>query len=103
MVEPSLHHPQLLDNINSQYSISNGLFFLMFDTTTTRAEIGRSWATISQDIDVAEAQELDRQNRQLRNKFILLKSYPRLLLEVLVVLWFLRLVKTLVKVTFVEV
>ena len=39
----------------------------MLDTTTTRDEIGRSWATISQEIDVAEAQELGRQNQQLRN------------------------------------
>ena len=67
MVEPSLHHPQLLDNLNRQYSISNGLFFPMLDTTITRAELGRSWAAISQEIDVAEAQDLDKQNRQLRN------------------------------------
>ena len=67
MVELSPHHPQLLDNLNSQYIISNGIFFLMLDTTTTRAEIGRSWDAISQEIDVAEAQELDIQNRQFRN------------------------------------
>ena len=67
MVEPNLHHPQLLDNLNSEYSIYNGLFCLMLDTTTTRAEIGRSWAAISQEIDVAEAQELGKQNQQLRN------------------------------------
>ena len=67
MVEPNLHHPQLLDNLNIQYNISNGLFCLMLDTTTARAEIGRSWAAISQEIDVAEAQELGRQNQQLRN------------------------------------
>ena len=67
MVKLSPHHPQLLDNLNSQYSISNRIFCLMLDTTTTRAEIGQSWVAISQEIDVAEAQELDRQNRQLRN------------------------------------
>ena len=67
MVKPNLHHPQLLDNLNNQYSISNRLFCLMLDTTTSRAEIGRSWAAISQEIDVAEAQELDIQNRQFRN------------------------------------
>ena len=67
MVKPSLHHPQLLHNLNSQYSISKGLFCLMLDTATTRVEIGRSSAAISQEIDVAEAQELDRQNKQLRN------------------------------------
>ena len=67
MVEPSPHHPQLLDNLNIQYSISNGLFCFMLDTTITRAETGRSWAAISQEIDVAEAQDLDRQNRHLRN------------------------------------
>ena len=39
----------------------------MLDTTPTRAEIGRSWPAISQEIDVAEAQELGRQNQQLRN------------------------------------
>jgi len=67
MVEPNPHHPQLLDNLNNQYSISNGLFCLMLDTTTTRVEIGRSWATISQEIDVAEDQELGTQNQQRRN------------------------------------
>ena len=67
MVEPKLHQPELLDNLNSQYSISNELFCLMLDTTTTRAEIGRSWAAISQEIDVEEAQELGRKNQQLRN------------------------------------
>ena len=67
MVEPNLHHPQLLDNLNNQYSISNGLFFLMLDTTTTRAEIGRSWVAVSQEIDAVEAQELGRQNQQLIN------------------------------------
>ena len=67
MVEPSPRHPQLLDNLNSQYSISNGPFCLMLDTAITRAEIGRSWVAISQEIDVAKAQNLDRQNRQIRN------------------------------------
>ena len=61
--------------------MSNRLFCLMLDTTTTRAEIGRSWAAISQEIDVEEAQKLDRQNIQLRKQFTLLRSYPRLLLE----------------------
>lgn len=67
MVEPSPHHPQLLDNLSSQYNIYNGLFFLMLETATNRAEIGRSWAIISNDIDVAESQDLARQNRQVRN------------------------------------
>ena len=65
MVEP---HPHLLvGNLNSQFSISNGLFYLMLDTTTTRAEIGRSWAAISNDIDIVEAYDLARQNEQVRN------------------------------------
>ena len=63
MVESNPHHPQLLENLNNQYSISNGLFCLMLDTATTRAEIGRSWVAISQEIDVAEAQELGRENQ----------------------------------------
>ena len=67
MVEPSLHHPQLLDNLNSQYSISNGIFFLMLDTTTTKVEIGRSWDAISQEIDVAKAQELDNLETSLHS------------------------------------
>ena len=58
MVEP---RPDLLaDNLNSQFSISNGLFWLMLDTTTTRAEIGFSWAAISNDIDIVEAYDLAR-------------------------------------------
>ena len=65
MVEPRPH--LLVHNLNSQFSISNGLFCLMSDTTTTRAEIGRSWAAISNDIDIVEAYDLARQNEQVRN------------------------------------
>ena len=32
------------------------------EIATTRAEIGRSWVAISKEIDVAEAQDLNRQN-----------------------------------------
>ena len=53
MVETTPNHPQLLGSVKTQYSISNGLFSLMLETTTTRAEIGRSWAAISQEIDAA--------------------------------------------------
>ena len=60
MVEPRPHLP--VDNLHSQFSISNGLFCLMLDTATTRAEIGRSWTTISNDIDIVEAYDLARQN-----------------------------------------
>ena len=35
----------------------------MLETTTTRAEIGRSWVAISQEIDAVEAQDLNRQNQ----------------------------------------
>ena len=67
MVEPHPHHLLPVDNLNSQFSILNGLFCLMLETATTRAEIGRSWAVISNDIDIVEAQELARQNGQIRN------------------------------------
>ena len=40
MVEPRPHHLLPVDNISSQFSISNGLFCLMLETATTRAEIG---------------------------------------------------------------
>ena len=65
MVEPRPNLPT--DNLNSQFSISNGLFCLMLDTATTRAEIGRSWVAISNDIDIVEAYEFARQNEQVRN------------------------------------
>ena len=65
MVEPRPHLP--VDNLNSQFSISNGLFCLMLDTATTRAKIGRSWAAISNDIDIVEAYDLAKQNEQVRN------------------------------------
>ena len=58
MVEPRPDLP--IDNLNNQFSISNGLFYLMLDTATTRAEIGRSWAAISNDIDIMEAYDLAR-------------------------------------------
>lgn len=58
MVEPHPHLP--VDNLNSQLSISNGLFSLMLDIATTQAEIGRSWAAISNDIDIVEAYDLAR-------------------------------------------
>ena len=63
MVEPTLNHPQLLVNLNTQYNISKGLSSLMLETTTTRAEIGRTWAAISREIDAAEAQDINRQNQ----------------------------------------
>ena len=63
MVETTLNHPQLLGNLNPQYSISNGLFSLMLETATTRTETGRTWVAISQEIDAAEAQDLNRQNQ----------------------------------------
>ena len=63
MVEPIPNHPQLLGNLNPQYSISNELFSLMLETATTRAEIGRTWDTISQEIDAIEAEGLNRQNK----------------------------------------
>ena len=63
MVEPTPNQFQLLGNLNTQYIISNGLFSLMLETTTTRAKIGRSWVAISQEIDAAEAQDLNRQNQ----------------------------------------
>ena len=65
MVEPRPHLP--VDNLNSQFSISNGLFYLMLDTITTRVEIGHSWVAISNDIDIVEAYDLARQNEQVRN------------------------------------
>ena len=68
MVEPHPHHLLPVDNLSSQYSISNGLFCLMLETTTNRVGIGRSCATICNDIDIAEAQDLARQNRQVRNE-----------------------------------
>ena len=58
MVEPHPHLP--VNNLNSQFSISNGFFCLMLDIATTRAEIGRSWAAISNDIDIVEAYDLAR-------------------------------------------
>ena len=64
MVERRLDLPA--DNLNNQFSISNGLFCLMLDTATTRANIGRSWAAISNDIDIVEAYDLARQNEQVR-------------------------------------
>ena len=65
MVEPRPHLP--VDNLNSQFIISSGLFYLMLDTATTRAEIRRSWAAISNDIDIVEAYDLARKNEQVRN------------------------------------
>ena len=50
-----LDHHYLEINLNSPYSIANGLFSLMLDTTTKREEIGRSWVVISNNIDIAEA------------------------------------------------
>ena len=55
MVETQPHHLLPVDNLNSQFSISNRLFCLMLETATTRAEIGRSWAATSNDIDIVEA------------------------------------------------
>ena len=65
MVEPRPDLPT--DNLNSQFSISNGFFCLMLDTATTRAKRGRSWVAISNDMDIVEAYDLARDNEQVRN------------------------------------
>ena len=57
MVIPIPKHPYNEIHLNSQYSIANGLFSLMIATAANREEIGRSWVIISNDIDIAEAQE----------------------------------------------
>ena len=67
MVEPRPHHILPVDNLSIQYSVSNGLFCLMLETVITRAEIGQSWAAISNDINIAKAQDLAIQNGQIRN------------------------------------
>ena len=67
MVEPRIHNLLLVDNLSSQYSISNDLFCLMLDTAITRAEIGQSWEAISNYIDISKARDLARHNRQIRN------------------------------------
>ena len=67
MVEPHPHHLLPVDNLSSQYSISNGLLCLMLETAITRAEIGWSWVAISNAIDIVEAQDLARQNGQIGN------------------------------------
>ena len=63
MVEPCPHHLLPVDNLSSQYSISNGLFCLMLEIAITQDGIGQSWVAISNDIDIVEAQDLARQNR----------------------------------------
>ena len=65
MVEPCPHLP--VDNLHSQFSISNGIFYLILDTAITRAEIGHSWEAISNNINVVEAYNLARQIEQVRN------------------------------------
>ena len=67
MVEQRPHHLLPVDNLSSQYSVSNGLFYLMLETAITQAEIGQSWGAVSNDIDIAEARDLARQNGQIRN------------------------------------
>ena len=57
----------MIYNLSSQYSIPNGLFCLMLDTATSRAELGRIWDIISNDIDIEERQELIRQQERNRN------------------------------------
>ena len=65
MVERCPHLP--VNNLNSQFSISNGLFCVMLDTATTWVEIGQSWAAISNYIDIVEVYDLAKHNEQVRN------------------------------------
>ena len=67
MVEQSPNHPRLVYNLSSQYSIDNGLFCVMLKTATSRAELGRSLAAISHDIDLAESKDLIRKQERDRN------------------------------------
>lgn len=56
----------------------------MLETTITQAEIGWSWATLSNDTDIAEAQDLARHNRKIRNYMFISLKIPIVTLEIIV-------------------
>ena len=64
---PIPDHPYNEINLNSEYNIANHLFSLMISAAANSEEIRRSWVVISNDIDIAEAQEHVRQVRHNRN------------------------------------
>ena len=66
MTMPTLRQPNVETGLSDQTSIALNLFNTILQTTNTRVELERSWATIEWDISIQENWEA--QWRQLRNQ-----------------------------------
>jgi hypothetical protein len=66
MTVPALRQPNVEPGLSDQTSIALNLFNTILQTTNTRVELERSWATIEWDISIQENWEAQR--RQLRNQ-----------------------------------
>ena len=54
--------PDLEENLDNQINISHSLFNFMLNTAKTREDLESSWFVISQDIDLADAQDQHRKH-----------------------------------------
>ena len=59
--------PRLDNNLENQVNIAHILFNVILAMVQNREELEQSWLTISQDIDLADAQEQLRMHREERN------------------------------------
>ena len=64
---PSLVQPKLNNSLENQINISHSLFNVILATVQKKEELERSWLAISQDLDLADAQEKLRIHRNEKN------------------------------------
>jgi hypothetical protein len=66
MTVPVARQPNLEPDLQDQTNIALNLFHTVLDTSRTRVELNRTWATIERDISVQE--QLEAIRRQPRNQ-----------------------------------
>jgi hypothetical protein len=67
MAIPTCIQPNLAQRIKDQNNISHSLFNVILNIVKTREELERSWFSISNDIDLVDAQEREILGRNNAN------------------------------------
>lgn len=62
-IQPGLNH-----SLDNQINIAHSLFNAVLPTFLSREELKKYWLAISQDLDLADAQDQLRQHKDKRNQ-----------------------------------
>lgn len=65
---PDQIHPGLDHSLDNQINIAHSLFNIILATIRNREELEQSLLAISQDLDLVDAQDRNRQHRNYRNQ-----------------------------------